>query len=99
MQAQSDFHMHLVFDPTYVPACQQYPKPNPSDSEWEGRLELVNAAIELYNVLTHNHEWKLYFQAMTITEAIAGNGSAHVFVKTGFVYLKIWMKPSSSRTH
>ena len=85
MQAQSDFHMHLIYDPTYVPAFQQYPYPNPSDSEWEGRLELVNAAIELYNVLTNNHEWKLNFQAMAISEAITENGSARVFVKTGFV--------------
>ena len=57
MQAQSDFHMHQIYDPTYIPAYQQYPKPSPSDSEWEGRLELVNAAIELFNVLTSNHEW------------------------------------------
>ena len=92
MQAQSDFHMHQIYDPTYIPAYQQYPKPSPSDSEWEGRLELVNAAIELFNVLTNNHEWKLNFQAMAITEAIAGNGSARVFVKTGSVDARQIMK-------
>ena len=85
MQAQSDFHMHEIYDPTFVPACVKYPKPQYNDPEWEGRIELVNAAIELHNALNANYEWKLNFQGMAIAEAISENDTAHVFVKTGQV--------------
>ena len=88
MQAQSDFHMHLLYDPDYIPACQQYPKPQPNDPEWEGRIELVNAAIELHNALITNHEWKINFQAMAISDAVSVNEAARVFVKTGCVDAK-----------
>jgi hypothetical protein len=85
MQAQSDFHMHEIYDPTFVPACVNYPRPNPNDVEWEGRIELFNAAIDLYNALNANYDWKLNFQGMAISEAVPENDIAHVFVKTGQV--------------
>jgi hypothetical protein len=48
--------LHEIYDPTFVPACAKYPRPNPNDVEWEGRIELFNAAIDLYNALNANYE-------------------------------------------
>ena len=48
MQAQSDFHMHELYDPMFIPSCEKFPIPQFSDPEWEGRLEL--AKLKMYRL-------------------------------------------------